>query len=303
MNTLNNIRAVIAQVNVEGFVKIDLEGRANLALGLRCNGGGCAKNRDAGGEQRAEAGYQLTRKSSGTRIGLNKINHHASKRWASAGYAPAFQAYKRFEEWKNDYSPQHYSLADCVDMVHAGNPFDRPKDIRARPVMFCWNTADRRPPAHLQGLRKVPVVRAKHKCTGHCRHGSEQAKEEDTDSDDSDSDSEDDSDDEEGSFDDIADKGYAEIEEGGDSDEEEDPSDSEDPASDDIKSLNKQLDSGASKKASMKGLRRYKCKVLLHAEVYSDNLAEVHFFQRYKHPETLEKYLDTSHYVTGGLSV
>ncbi|KAJ6496505.1 hypothetical protein C8R47DRAFT_1069315 [Mycena vitilis] len=234
------------------------------------------------------------------RVGLNNVRHSKHKGWTSAGRATTFSAYKCFEQWKNDYSPQQYALADCVDIIHAGNPLDRPKDIRARPVMFCWNTPDRRPPFASKGTR-FPVYRAKYKCTGHCRHGNDAPQSSD---DDSDSDSDDDdnggsaSDLEEPIHDDLADGGYVEVEDG-DEDEDAD-SDSEteiDPSTDDIASLNKQLNSGAGKKARTKGLGQHKCKVILHAEVYSDDLSEIHFFQRHSHPEALEKYLDTSHYI------
>lgn len=156
-----------------------------------------------------------------------------------------------------------------MDIVHAGNPFDRPKDICARPVMFCWNTPDRRPPPELKN--RVPVFRAKYKCTGHCRHGSAQA---DDDSDDPDSDDDDDgsvdSDANEPMVDDFADSGYVEVEDGISGDEEDEAVESDtaaDPLTDNIASLNKQLNSGAKVKVKTKGLRRRKCKVVLHASL------------------------------------
>ncbi|KAF7362357.1 hypothetical protein MVEN_00582400 [Mycena venus] len=241
-------------------------------------------------------------KSGKARAGLNTLQHRKDKGWMSAGHATTFEAYKHFEQWKNDYSPHHYSLVDSVDIVHAGNPFDRPKDIRARPVMFCWNTPDHRPPTVLKGKR-VPVFRAKYKCTGHCRHGhssAHAAESEDEPDSDSDSDSGSESDDDD-NFDDLADQAYVEIEDGDlSSDEEERDAASDtniDPSTNNVASLNKQLNSGARKKTKTKGLTRYKCKVVLHAEVYSDNLGEIHFYQRHTHPEAHEKYLDTSHYI------
>ncbi|KAJ7495986.1 hypothetical protein B0H11DRAFT_1665632, partial [Mycena galericulata] len=74
--------------------------------------------------------HRSTSKKSGKpRVGLNTLKHRTDKGWTSAGRATTVTAYKCFEQWKNDYSPQHYGLAECVDIVHAGNPFDRPKDI------------------------------------------------------------------------------------------------------------------------------------------------------------------------------
>ncbi|KAJ6547521.1 hypothetical protein B0H19DRAFT_272579 [Mycena capillaripes] len=207
-------------------------------------------------------------KSGKQRIGLNNLRHRKDKGWASVGRATTFEAYKCFEQWQNDYSPQHYALAECVDIVHAGNPFDRPKDIRARSVMFCWNTPDRRPPAALKDKR-VPVFRAKYKCTGHCRHGhSSPQSDDDTDEPDSDDDGSNGSDADEPMVDDLADSGYVEVEDGISADEEEDAAESDtaaDPLTDDIASLNKQLNNGAKTKVKSKGLVRHKCKVVLHA--------------------------------------
>ncbi|KAJ7661063.1 hypothetical protein B0H14DRAFT_3700366 [Mycena olivaceomarginata] len=209
-------------------------------------------------------------RSNKPRMALNSLKHPRDKGWASSGHTPTFEAYQSFERWylilfaisQTIFSPQHYSLADSVDMVHAGNPFDRPKDIRARPVMFCWNTPNHRPP-------------------GHCRHGNAMSNDDPLHSDsDSNSDSGTDSD---VAFDDVAEKGYVEVEDGDVSDagedaDNDDPSDTEiDPSSNNMASLNRQLNSGAVQKTKTKGLRRFKCKVVLHAEVYSDNLNEMHF--------------------------
>ncbi|KAJ7078383.1 hypothetical protein C8R43DRAFT_353915 [Mycena crocata] len=234
-------------------------------------------------------------KTRGPRLGLNKLGHNTSKGWTSAGHATTTDAYKCFEKWRNDYSPQHYALAPCVDIVHAGNPLDRPKDIRARPVMFCWNTPDRRPPPELKDSR-VPVFRTKFKCTGHCRHGNVSSAADSS----SDSDSSDDDGDVEGEDvdEDLDEQGYVEIEEEEGSDVDDNPNSKVNPSTiDSTAELNQQLNKGASKKASKAKLRGHKCRVVLHAEVYSDDLTEIYFFQRYDHPEALEKYLDTSHYI------
>ncbi|KAJ7472183.1 hypothetical protein FB451DRAFT_1471472 [Mycena latifolia] len=259
-------------------------------------------------EPRAGRTASTSKNSGKVRLGLNALQHRSDKGWNSAGRASTIEAYKRFEEWKNDYSPQHYGLAECVDIVHAGNPFDRPKDIRARPVMFCWNTRDRRPPPELKGAR-VPVFRTKFKCTGHCRHGQKTTAESDEESSDSDSDSDDDDDETGGErvLADLDEVAYVEIEDGdhnvSDSESEEERDDEPDlpnidpSTTNNVTLLNKFLNAGARKKAKTKGLPRFKCKVVLHAEVYSDDLGEMYFFQRHKHPEALEKYLDTSHYI------
>jgi hypothetical protein len=87
---------------------------------------------------------------------------------------------------------------------------------------------------------------------------------------DSDSDSGTDSD---VAFDDVAEKGYVEVEDGDVSDAGEDtdndaPSDTEIyPSSNNMASLNRQLNSGALQKTKTKGLRQFKCKVVLHVSL------------------------------------
>ncbi|KAF7334731.1 hypothetical protein MSAN_02371400 [Mycena sanguinolenta] len=62
-----------------------------------------------------------------------------------------------------------------------------------------------------------------------------------------------------------------------------------------IKELNQMLNNGAARKTRKP--RHKKCKVILHAEVYSDDLSKIYFYQRYTHPEALQQYLDPSPYI------
>lgn len=76
---------------------------------------------------------------------------------------------------KNDFSPDKYSQSNSVKIIHASDPADRTKDIRARPFALCWNTPNFRPPPGISPDLPVPVFRIKYKCLGHCRHGNEAA--------------------------------------------------------------------------------------------------------------------------------
>ncbi|KAJ7270794.1 hypothetical protein C8J57DRAFT_292398 [Mycena rebaudengoi] len=202
---------------------------------------------------------------------IHQVKHDPADGWASAGTASTVEAYCLFETWKNDYSPDGYPMSDFIKITYVGNPVDQLRDLRARPVIFSWATSDRKCPPSLEG-RRVPVYRGIYKCTGHCTHG------DDSDlstgnSDDSDEAS-DDTDDEVGSN---------------------DPKPKKKSRSGGSGTVNQQLDDGAFKRKPKP--TPHKCRVILHAEVYSDDLSTVHFFQQHTHPEAYKEYLDLSQYL------
>ncbi|KAJ7672052.1 hypothetical protein B0H14DRAFT_3069798 [Mycena olivaceomarginata] len=104
-------------------------------------------------------------------MALNAISYSPAKHWFAAGSCLTSQVHKKFEEWKNDFQPKHYSRAASTTLIHLGNPCDRPKDIRARKWILAWATPDLEPPPELVNTKR-PVYCAVYHCSGNCRHGS-----------------------------------------------------------------------------------------------------------------------------------
>ncbi|KAJ7020794.1 hypothetical protein C8F04DRAFT_1316584 [Mycena alexandri] len=220
----------------------------------------------------------------GRRLGIKQSAHPPEAGWVSSGACLTVEAYKKFDAWKNDYQPKHYYYGKSIKLIHLGNPCDRQQDIRARPWILAWDTLDRNEPPELANKR-VPVFRVVYHCSGHCRHGK--------DSDDSDDPSAKEGDEQEP---DIDTDGYVDV----DSDSPESESGAKSKAKPDLHSLsvsalNNRLNAGSVPKR--KPPAKAECKVVLHAEVFSDDLSKLHFFQQHSHPETLAKYLEPSHYI------
>ncbi|KAJ6466726.1 hypothetical protein C8R47DRAFT_36828 [Mycena vitilis] len=230
------------------------------------------KGSDSGSGSDAESGS----------VRLNRIKHLPENGWTEAGSCLSSKAYQFFEDWKNDYSPAAYFQPDSIKIIHASDPADRQKDIRARPFALCWNTPDFRPPSGIHVNTPVPVFRIIYKCLGHCLHGT------------SIHDSGDDDDDE---FEDLDEDGYHSAETESDSDSDTAANDrikDIDPDTDNIAELNRLLRANSIRKSKAPS---HSCSVKLHAEVYSNDLDRVHFFQRGKHPEAQSRYLDMSPHI------
>ncbi|KAJ6488269.1 hypothetical protein C8R47DRAFT_1216070 [Mycena vitilis] len=222
-------------------------------------------------EQPRERG-EPSSKAAKKRLAVNTV-HHPPGSWSSAGSCLTVETYQKFEIWKNDYTPSSYHYGDAIKVIHLGNPCDRPQDIRAFKWILGWNTENRERPAPLEGKR-VPVFRVVYKCSGHCGHGRAS--------------SDDDMD-----FDDVDAEGYTETSEA-DQSSSESGSDSEQ-NKESMSGLNRKLDSGSVRKRRRPSA--HKCSVTLHAEVYSDDLSKIHFYQKGTHPETLVQHLEASHYL------
>ncbi|KAJ6621348.1 hypothetical protein B0H10DRAFT_2215280 [Mycena sp. CBHHK59/15] len=246
--------------------------------------------------------------SSRTRVGLNKIAHPSDKGWKNAGNWNTDKTYQKFEEWRNDFSPYKYKTLEQVKMTYLGNPCDHAQDICARPFLLSWNTPDRNPPPELVTKKKVPVMRVILRRTGHCRHGSsghsdDLGSDADADADGETDDSASGTDADSNVFDDLDEKGYVDIDEFSNSDDDSDNDEDEveegpkDPNELTITEINTALNEGATAKTGKRRAPRFKCKVIIHAEVYSNDLNKIHFFQRFEHPPALPQYLDMSHYI------
>ncbi|KAJ7109222.1 hypothetical protein C8R44DRAFT_884294 [Mycena epipterygia] len=232
-----------------------------------------------------------TRAEQEPRAAINAQKHSPEDGWIAAGSCLTVETYRMFELWKNDFTPKTYSQAPSVKMIHLGTPCDRAKDIRARKWILAWNTEDRNMPPKLIG-KKRPVYRVVFHCSGHCRHGP-------SDDDDSDAVSPTPSeiekdDDPDAAWVDVDKPGYVSV----DSVDEETSSSSS--SGDDIDELsiaelNAKLNAGSTKKS--KRPPADECDVIIHAEVYSDDLSKIYFFQLKTHPETLVQYLDPSPYI------
>ncbi|KAJ7034944.1 hypothetical protein C8F04DRAFT_1182658 [Mycena alexandri] len=241
------------------------------------------KNRDSGSDSDSEGGSQPA-------LRLNRIQHRPEKGWVNAGSCHTTKAYQLFEDWKNDYSPENYFQPRSINIIHASDPADRKKDIRARPFTLCWNTPDFRAPEGVPTDTPVPIFRILYSCLGHCTHGSSTS---DTGDDDSHSQSDTESND-------------------NDSAPTQKKVPHRDPNSDKVGELNKLLDAKSIRKTKPPAK---KCSVKLHAsfplhslstmadhihlqaEVYSDDLSRVPFFQQGTHPEAQSEYLDMSPHI------
>ncbi|KAJ7140140.1 hypothetical protein C8R46DRAFT_1361357 [Mycena filopes] len=199
---------------------------------------------------------------------LNRIQHLPDKGWVNAGSCHTTKAYQLFEDWKNDYSPDKYFQPRSINIIHASDPADRTKDIRARPFTLCWSTPDFRPPEGVPTDTPVPIFRILYSCLGHCTHGTSLEQADDSNGDQSQSGSETDSDD------DQTKKKTKHL----------------DPNSDKVGELNKLLDAKSIPKSKPPAK---KCS----AEVYSDDLDRVHFFQQGTHQEARPEYLDMSPHI------
>ncbi|KAJ7476115.1 hypothetical protein FB451DRAFT_1397463 [Mycena latifolia] len=233
--------------------------------------------------------------NSSQRFALKKIKDLESDGWVSAGDCLMVDTYKKFESWKNDYHPKYSPLEPSVKMIQLGNPCDRPRDIRARKWILAWDTPDHNPPSYLVG--KKVVMRYTYHCTGHCKHGNTSLSSSDSGEDDVDAEGEEDEE-----WQDEDKPGYVEVSEESSAPESaEGSSQSHDENSNKsfhdmtIPELNSKLNQGSRKKVRPPPKRT--CKVVIHAEVYSDDLTKIHFFQRHKHPEALVQYLDSSQYI------
>ncbi|KAJ7785929.1 hypothetical protein B0H16DRAFT_1445870 [Mycena metata] len=217
------------------------------------------------------------------KLGINQTTRRSEDGWVSAGACLTVEAYKRFDSWKNDYQPKHYYYGKSIKLIHLGNPCDREQDIRARQWILAWDTPDRNQPPDLVNKR-VPVFKVVYHCSGHCRHGK------DSDDDSAPPPAEDD----DGEAPDVDADGYADV----DSDSSLSESTGKSKAKPDLQSLsvselNDRLDTGSARKmkAPAKMLKS------MQAEVYSDDLSKLYFFQQHQHPETLTQYLESSHYI------
>ncbi|KAJ7178697.1 hypothetical protein C8R43DRAFT_1118068 [Mycena crocata] len=220
-------------------------------------------------------------------MSVKAVSHSEEQHWVAGGNCLTVETYYKFETWKNDYMPKSYDFATSVKMIHLGNPCDHPQDIRARKWILGWNTPDRNVPPELVDQR-LPVMRIVYKCSGHCRHGAPAS--ETTPSpaaataDD-------------GNWEDLDDGEYVDVDDDEEDTTDKHPQSSTKPLQDlSMKELNARINNGSVFKVGRKP-RSEDCNVILHAEVYSDDLSKVYFFQQHEHPETLPQYLDFSRYI------
>ncbi|KAJ7700578.1 hypothetical protein B0H16DRAFT_1748988 [Mycena metata] len=216
------------------------------------------------------------------KLGIKQTARRAEDGWVPAGACLTVEAYKKFDSWKNDYQPKHYYCGKSIKLVHLGNPCDREQDIRARQWILAWDTPDRNQPPELAN-KCAPVFKVVYHCSGHCRHGK--------DSDDDDTPTAEHGD---GEARDIDTDDYVDV----DSDESESatkPKTKPDLHSLSVSELNARLNTGATRKT--KAPAKVQCDVVLHAEVYSDDLSKLHFFQQHQHLETQTQYLESSHHI------
>ncbi|KAJ7454880.1 hypothetical protein FB451DRAFT_1184708 [Mycena latifolia] len=171
-------------------------------------------------------------------------------------------AHNKEKGWKrhNDYGPHGYETAEeLVEVKHFGHPVDRPMDIRAQPFILRWITPDCEAPEALSNNPR-PVYRAYFKCLGNC---SDLPPLDDDQSEDSDTPP-------------LPDKSKPE------------------------KSKKKpvQSDSDSDDSDGKKGTRRT-CpqKVILHIEVYSNNLSKAIIYRQKTHWETAEEHLTMSQHI------
>ncbi|KAJ7173954.1 hypothetical protein C8R43DRAFT_1119352 [Mycena crocata] len=220
-------------------------------------------------------------------MSVKAVSHSEEQHWVAGGNCLTVETYYKFETWKNDYMPKSYDFATSVKMIHLGNPCDHPQDIRARKWILGWNTPDHNVPPELVDQR-LPVMRIVYKCSGHCRHGAPAS--ETTPSpaaataDD-------------GNWEDLDDGEYVDVDDDEEDTTDKHPQSSTKPLQDlSMKELNARINNGSVFKVGRKP-RSEDCNVILHAEVYSDDLSKVYFFQQHEHPETLPQYLDFSRYI------
>ncbi|KAJ7507648.1 hypothetical protein B0H11DRAFT_1902725 [Mycena galericulata] len=233
----------------------------------------------------------------GTKIAFNYDPH---KGWAAAGSCLTVEAYQHFDTWKNDYQPGHYYQTDSVRLIHLGNPCDRPNDLRARKWILAWDTPGHNPPENLVDSHR-PVLRVVYKCSGHCQHGRPSSSEDSSGLEGSEEDGAWVDDDDE-----VGDKER-------DNSSTSDTSNSELDAKQDVEEdkalhelstaeLNKRLNKGSVKHGNSRP-SKLQCPVILHAEVYSDELSKVYFFQRGSHPDALPEFCDISPYMARTLDL
>ncbi|KAJ7121118.1 hypothetical protein C8R44DRAFT_736802 [Mycena epipterygia] len=192
---------------------------------------------------------------------LNRVQHSKEAGWRRVGSSQTAEIFKTFEQWRNDYGPHGYEAADnLVEVKHLGHPVDRPRDIRARPFFIQWITPDCEAPKQFSRDPR-PVFRTEYRCNGNCSDVPP------SNSDDQSYDSD----------------GYREHR-----------SHSKRNGKHTTKVTAEEYDSDGEKKYKK---RRCPHDVVLHVEVYSNDLSKAVIFQRFTHWEAADEYLGMSQHI------